>query len=51
MERGETSKASGNHALIRIQYLGQKQFCDIRLDNFTRESFLRDGKATQAMCE
>lgn len=51
MEYGVKSEKNGNRTLIRIQYLDEKPFCDIDLDNLTEESFLRDGEATQALSE
>lgn len=44
MELDQESKIRGKCALIRIKCKDEAKFCEINLDNLTKESFLRDGK-------
>lgn len=32
-----------DHVCIRVEFRRQLQYCDIRLDNLSRETFLKDG--------
>lgn len=37
-------KTNENLALIRIECLDEREFCNIHMDNLCKGSFLRDGK-------
>lgn len=44
MNREKKPDINENLALIRIECLEEREFCNIHIDNLCKKSFLRDGK-------